>query len=186
MHRQVTRSRRRINPIAILTTIGLLALLGCGGRAEDQPTTSHSGSSSTHDDTNLAGAAGNSSAGPIGGNMSSAQGGEDTAGGGTAGTAAVSIDHTVCDEFAPLWQRRASATTSNCDFCLEYGSCDFPRNGECFAGTNCVDRHCSTLTDGAALCACIESCFSAALAGCNQRWSTFMSCSVNACAVQCG
>jgi hypothetical protein len=187
MHRQVTPPRfQRTYLIAISTTMGLLALFGCGGHAAEQLPTSRSGSSSTNADTDLAGAAGSSGTDGIGGTMSTAQGGEDMAAGGKSGSATMTIDRAVCEEFSPLWQRRANATTSDCDFCLEYGRCDFPRNGDCVAGTNCVDRHCATLTDGAALCDCVESCFSATLASCNQRWSTFMSCAAKECAVECG
>lgn len=203
MHRQVTSAGSVHRKT---TSLVLVLLFGCGGRAEVEVQTTSVSSSGGNASIGGAAAAGMS---PSSSSGTSADGGSDdattggqasgdagalqtgTAGGaGTTGGADVGgtptpIEVVTCNEFVPLWQSRASASTSTCDFCLEFGTCDFPRDGDCAAGTDCVDRHCSTITDGTALCACIENCFSVALTSCDQRWSTFMLCASSACANAC-
>jgi hypothetical protein len=104
-----------------------------------------------------------------------------------AGTAASGppIDPAVCVAFLPRWRLRAEDTTADCEFCLVYGSCQWPNVADCGPGTACVANHCTTVKTADALCSCIEGCFSAQTSTCDARWSKFMTCATDACATAC-
>jgi hypothetical protein len=117
---------------------------------------------------------------PVAGGSSSSVGDAGTAGG------APLIDPAVCAAFLPRWHQRAEDTTANCEYCLVYGACPWPNNvAACQAGTHCVADHCTTVETADALCSCIEDCLAPAPKSCDARWSQFMVCATDTCAVAC-
>lgn len=193
MHREVKELRATARPFGVLLICGS-TLIGCGGRAGrvDGPAAAGVAGEETAAGGNSAGAGTSPSTGGIAGSsvlgtagVSAGAGGSSAGTGGFAGAPSVVIDRAICARFLPRWESLASATTSDCNSCVMYGSCNWPSTDPCIPGTDCVERHCTTAADAETLCSCIESCFSVELRACDALWSNLMDCSADACAGAC-